>query len=451
MTTNQIFVNTKIPTNFLNENGKESTSINDPTQLNQNARINTLQNELMKITASFLPPKDLKNLALTCKTTHQIITTSSLNYPFSIADYNHYSMLKRIVLLDEVTSLIENFVVMERSPINTLLNAMIRLNDRAVMDWLHLNKCQNMNCKDRDGWNALVWAFTCRPGYVELFLDNGISSLDSENFKGKTALLWAIGTKNRGLIEKVLKKGADPNKSIIENDGDMRSSPLVFAIRFQSLEILELLLKYGAKINVHDRCNEIAPIGEAVEIGNYEIIEFLLKHGADPNGLNDDGTLPLSLALHFSHFKDSNIVKLLFDYNVNVNALCADGTTTLHYALNAGTVDHVQFLLEHGANPLLKSPKEFYPDEDKNKTALDIAKQRLIKCKEHYDCCNFSDFHVDRFDISSWQECVSILEKATCKEIAKTLMFIPFMIEDLANLIAQWTVIIDDDLCEKTQ
>lgn len=61
-------------------------------------------------------------------------------------------------------------------------------------------------------------------------------------------------------------------------------TPLHEACNHGHVEVVELLLKYGAPVN--DRggphCDGVTPLLDAASNGNLEIMELLLNHGASP-------------------------------------------------------------------------------------------------------------------------------------------------------------------------
>ena len=73
---------------------------------------------------------------------------------------------------------------------------------------------------------------------------------------------------------RLLELGADPN--IYRN-----STPLHQASSCGLLEVVRLLLSYGAKVNVKDKEGK-TPFQVAASKGHHEITELLLEHGAVP-------------------------------------------------------------------------------------------------------------------------------------------------------------------------
>lgn len=57
------------------------------------------------------------------------------------------------------------------------------------------------------------------------------------------------------------------------------------------VEIAELLLKYGAMVNVPG-CYNITPLHEAVLTNRLEAVKLLLMYGADPEACDVNGMTP---------------------------------------------------------------------------------------------------------------------------------------------------------------
>lgn len=70
--------------------------------------------------------------------------------------------------------------------------------------------------------------------------------------------------------------------------------PIHNAASYGHYEVTELLIKYGANVNVVDLW-KFSPLHEAAAKGKYDIVKLLLKHGADPTKKNRDGATPLDL------------------------------------------------------------------------------------------------------------------------------------------------------------
>ena len=98
--------------------------------------------------------------------------------------------------------------------------------------------------------------------------------------------------------------------------------------------------------------------------GHKEIVELLLKNGANINVRGKNRKSPLSWAAYMGH---TDVVKLLFNWNANPNLRDVTGGT-LHTSAFFGYSEIVKLFLDNNADPNLK--------DDSNLTALDWARKR---------------------------------------------------------------------------
>ena len=89
-----------------------------------------------------------------------------------------------------------------------------------------------------------------------------------------------IGSGNVAKIEAAIKGGANVNGY----SGEKAMTPLMIASQSdESLEVVKLLLKYGAKVNETNTQGDTALLLAAQNITNVDILNTLIDAGADVN------------------------------------------------------------------------------------------------------------------------------------------------------------------------
>lgn len=122
------------------------------------------------------------------------------------------------------------------------------------------------------------------------------------------------------------------------------------------LEIIELLLKHGARVNDVDNCGDTAltrllyfttqPLYE----NHLQAVELLLKHRADVHHISQNSNLTcLMLAVH-----NSDMLKLLLKYGADLNQRNPNGQTVLMLAAEYDNLEIIKFLLDNGADSTIK-------------------------------------------------------------------------------------------------
>jgi ankyrin repeat protein len=231
------------------------------------------------------------------------------------------------------------------------------------MDWKSLVKVEkveealksgaNVNAKNNNGGTALSW-FTMfnNPEAVSLLLKYG-ADVNAKDNSGGTALMLANSNFNAVPAEEVvsllLKHGADVNAK--DNDG--RTALMRIC---GSPEVISLLLKNGADVNakdndgrtalIHAILNNLTLLAESkVELLSMgwddlhyvptteEVVSLLLKYGADINVKNEDGRTALMLAAGYDNLDEAVvIVSLLLENGADASAEDNDGRTALEIA-----------------------------------------------------------------------------------------------------------------------
>lgn len=113
------------------------------------------------------------------------------------------------------------------------------------------------------------------PEYAMLLIEAG-ADLEAKNLRGSNTLHYAAQCKEIGLVSKILS--LQPRLVNVKNSTYGRS-PLHYAVLNSSLEIVALLVKYQADVNVKDDDN-FTSLDLAIWFGKKDCIEMLAAHGA---------------------------------------------------------------------------------------------------------------------------------------------------------------------------
>lgn len=123
-------------------------------------------------------------------------------------------------------------------------------------------------------------------------------------------LVSAVKSENIEHVEKLLFEGVDPNIPIGNDSNGNRVLHLT-----NNCKIGELLIKYGADINIHNM-DAATPLGMAIiNNKNIEFIDLLLKHNASLNRIyGNQNIIYTAMQRYISHDQDFEFLKhLLYD------------------------------------------------------------------------------------------------------------------------------------------
>lgn len=91
-------------------------------------------------------------------------------------------------------------------------------------------------------------------------------------------------------------------------------TPIFHAIQSNQVDMVKLLLRSGANVNVLDS-TKAAPIHWAAFGGQSEILRLLITSGADKNALDDRGLNPITIAAQLRHV---DVVRMLLRYDCEI-------------------------------------------------------------------------------------------------------------------------------------
>lgn len=207
----------------------------------------------------------------------------------------------------------------------------------------------------RDNEALFIAARDCNREEVLKLLKEGVD-INAKIEPLGAALHAASHSGHDSVIEVLLEKGADTETK----DSDERS-PLLIASFLGYSNIVRRFLDHGVAVDSQGPFG-LTPLMAALRQGNGqnqendtygEIAQMLLKEGAKVNCAASDGSTPLQLAAKFGTLER---VRLILEYNADVNRADKTGWTPLHRALqNDNENDRepiARLLLEHGAETL---------------------------------------------------------------------------------------------------
>lgn len=154
-------------------------------------------------------------------------------------------------------------------------------------------------------------------------------------------LIDVINTNDTSLIKLVISKGADVNADIVVNTY-LHKYP-IFEAKNCSVEIIEILLEAGARIDVRNAKleNFLFPM---VNRNERKIIDYLFEKNIDKNAINENGLTPIMVAIANN---DLDLVKYLYENGCTV--IDTNNASSLCFAIDNDNQDMFNFLIKKKA------------------------------------------------------------------------------------------------------
>jgi len=174
-----------------------------------------------------------------------------------------------------------------------------------------------------------------------------LSRLDEAGALGRT-LIKEVRLGNMTEVVSLLERGADVNAL------GRGLSPLMLSARNGRLDLVRLLLDWGADANTPDKDGTNA-LMHAAQVGSLDLATLLLDRRADVNARDEGGFSALMYAAKLMYAPRQvhrDLVTLLLDRGADVNAEAEalGGATALMLAAVNGHLDIVTLLLDRGAD-----------------------------------------------------------------------------------------------------
>ncbi|ORX41398.1 ankyrin [Piromyces finnis] len=157
-------------------------------------------------------------------------------------------------------------------------------------------------------------------------------------------------------------------------------TPLHVATRHNARNIIDLLMSYGADINIVNNKGETAFFFNCKYYSSLLGIDSLLKYNINIFIKNNENeSLVFSFIRYIGskfEFQYISMLEYLFKLGFDVNETDKDGRTPLMEASYCGNINVMEVCLKHGAN--------LYRKDNKGNTALSLAQTLTNKRVENY-------------------------------------------------------------------
>ena len=199
--------------------------------------------------------------------------------------------------------------------------------------------------------NSCVYGGTGTASILKLFLENGLDPNEPslKSYDGKSFIFQICSAENviarYRKLELLLEHGANPN------DTWNGYSLLPYVILQNEPMLAELIIRYGADVNIPPFSYADNPLKQAILKHNSSLIDLLIKKGADINSKESTLQTPLMKAIQ-SKIGYWTLLGFL-EKGADVNAKDKTKRTPLDYAITYldDPEEIVELLLDYGANP----------------------------------------------------------------------------------------------------
>lgn len=193
------------------------------------------------------------------------------------------------------------------------------------------------------------------------FIENGadVRTPDAENV---TLLHWAAINNRIEIVKYLITNGA----IVDQKGGNLETTPLHWAVRQGLLNMVVLLMKYGADPNSVD-IEGCTCLHVASQLSQTAVVAYLIGKGMDVDQVDNNGMTPLMWAAYRSFGVDT--IRLLITMGASVNRRDKfHKNTALHWAVISSN--------HNGISVLTKASADATITNEKGETPLDLAKQK---------------------------------------------------------------------------
>lgn len=176
---------------------------------------------------------------------------------------------------------------------------------------------------------------------IQLLTTNSYIDINEKDHEGRTSLIYAISQDYKALATILIEAGADIN--VVDKLNKM--SPLHYAVMYNDLEMINVLIKRNANLNLKEEQGRTA-LHYAVFLGAWDAATCLMENGSDIYTRNkNESSLLHTVAMH----GDNTFIDELVKRHIKINAYDNIENTPLHYACAYNNPYTIYFLIKKGA------------------------------------------------------------------------------------------------------
>lgn len=228
------------------------------------------------------------------------------------------------------------------------------------------------------------------PSVVSMLLSNNVSPNQEGGFLNYPIFV-AIAEENLEVLVMLLRAGADVNVKLLDG-----RTPLHYAARERNLPVVRLLVEW--KADVTGEAQGITPLVTALTWCRWglqfrleaELVRLLSNDGKEIAIVQE----AFVLAVEYDDFNSAKILVQVSDQSV-LNFQDPDGNTRLHIAVNHGKEKRVSFLLEAGADDSITNTAGFRAIDLAAKAENVSMLQILGKTESEIECVDYSLDDID--------------------------------------------------------
>ena len=195
----------------------------------------------------------------------------------------------------------------------------------------------DVRAKDLEGRTVLHYWHSSTDGIFRHLLEFGVA-VNAKDDSGATPMDFAMRQNDKAKYGLLFAFGGV--------HGETSVPPLIEAVRSANLGVVNVLLRKGADPNLLET-SETSALSSAVENEDKKVVTALIKAGADPNLVDRSRLTPLSRAVSI---RDQEIAKMLIEAGASIHPPDGTSYSPMYFATASGDVRMAEFLLQQGAD-----------------------------------------------------------------------------------------------------